>query len=557
MRAARRIISALTASVALAAPVTTSAASPRVLATAASSAALPGEPTFISELAPGLRVYAIDTPAGTTAETYADLVARRSGVFATQVDRRMKATGLAQACADTPDANQSQRLVNAVAAAAIVAPETTTPVAILDTGIDPSVAELRGRVLPGFNAATGSTDTSDTDAHGTQVASVAAARAGRFQGVSPTTPILPIEIYNRSSETTVAWVVRGIEEAVARGASVINLSSSNPAADVDPKDAAVLEQAITAAFAKGTITVVSAGNEGKGDPAVPGNLTRVLTVGSATADGTRDAFSNFGPWVDVVSPGANLILPSPLDVCSSGYGIAQGTSFSAPAVAGAAALVWAQRPTLNAQQIYDVMRTGAVKDLYQTGRDDDSGFGLLDVATGLSSPAPIKQTTEVDDDVFWLKADPKTHPTYLKKATKATIKSAVSVGKDPQDVFPVYLKRGQTLTVTGESKGGEVISGIWRPSTGSFDIGAARTTFLADASDGLSTSPRSSLKVTRTGTYYVSIEAPDLPDPKDDLVSRNKVDPQTTYTLKLQRSKTPKAKAKKKAKKKAQKKAQK
>ena len=460
----------------------------------------------------------------------------------------MKATGLAQACADVPDANQSQRLVNGVAAAAIVAPETTKPVAILDTGVDPNTPELRGRVLPGFNAATGSTDTSDIDAHGTQVASVAAARAGRFQGVSPTTPILPIEVYNRSSETTVAWVVRGIEEAVARGAGIINLSSSNPAADVDPKDAAVLEQAITAAFAKGTITIVSAGNEGKGDAAVPGNLTRVLTVGSASAEGTRDAFSNFGPWIDVVSPGASLVLPSPLDVCSSGYGVAQGTSFSAPAVAGAAALIWSQRPTLNAQQLYDVMRTGAVRDLYQNGRDDDSGFGLLDVATGISSPAPIKQTTEVDDDVFWLKADPKKHPTYLRKATKATIKSAVSVGKDPQDVFPVYLKRGQTLTVTGESKGGEVISGIWRPSTGSFDVSTGRTTFLADASDGLSTSPRSSLKVTRTGTYYVSIEAPDLPDPKDDLTSRNKVDPQTTYTLKLQRSKTPKAKKKTKKK---------
>ncbi len=197
----------------------------------------------------------------------------------------MKATGLAQACADVPDANQSQRLATAVAAAAVVAPTTTKPVAILDTGVDANASELRGRVLPGFNAATGSTDTSDIDAHGTQVAAVAAARAGRFQGVSPTSPILPIEIYNRSSETTVAWVVRGIEEAVARGAGVINLSSSNPAADVDPKDAAVLEQAITAAFAKGTITVVSAGNEGKGDPAVPGNLTRVLTVGSATADG--------------------------------------------------------------------------------------------------------------------------------------------------------------------------------------------------------------------------------------------------------------------------------
>ncbi len=132
--------------------------------------------------------------------------------------------------------------------------------------------------------------------------------------------------------------MRGIQEAVTRGAGVINLSSSNPAADVDPKDAAVLQQAITAAFAQGTITVVAAGNEGKIDASVPGNLSRVLTVGSASSDGTRDAFSNFGPWIDLVSPGASMILPAPLDVCTTGYGVASGTSFSAPAVAGAAAL---------------------------------------------------------------------------------------------------------------------------------------------------------------------------------------------------------------------------
>jgi subtilisin family serine protease len=550
MRGTRLILSALTVSVALAAPSVASAATPGVLATAASRAALPGDPSFVTELAPGLRVYALPTPAGTTADAYADQLGKRSGVFATQVDHQMHAAGLAQACADVPDANQSQALVNAVGAAAIVAPETTKPIAILDTGVDPNTSELRGRVLQGFNAATGSSDTSDIDGHGTEVAAVAAAKAGRFQGISPTSPILPIAIYNRSSETTAAWVVRGIQEAAARGAAVINLSSSNPSADVDPKDAAVLDQAITAAFAKGTITVVSAGNEGKNDPAIPGSLTRVLTVGSASADGTRDAFSNFGPWIDVVSPGASMILPAPGDVCTTGYGVASGTSFSAPAVAGAAALIWSQRPGLNAQQLFDVLRMGAVKDLYQGGRDDDSGFGLLDVATGISSGAPIKQPGEVDDDVFWLKQSPKTHPTYLKKAHNATIKSAVEVGKDPQDVFPVYVKRGQTLTANGEAKGGDLGMGIWRPSTGDFDIGKARTTYEADDSEGVTPSPRTVLKVTKTGTYYVSVEAPDLPDPKDDLTAGDKVDPQTTYTLKLHTSTTHKAKKKAKKKKK-------
>jgi subtilisin family serine protease len=549
MRSTRMLVSALTASAVLAAPAAASPAGSGVLVTAAGRAALPGEPSFVTQLSPGLRVYLLRPPAGMRASAYADKLAMRPGVFATQVDRRMKVTALSKGCADVPSVNQSQTLVNAVAAGAIVAPATTRPIAILDTGVDPDTTELRGRVLPGLNTTTGSGDTSDIDGHGTEVAAVAAASGGRFQGISPTSPILPIKIYTISSETTAAWVVRGIGEAVARGAGVINLSSSTKASDTPSSDAGVLDQAITAAFAQGTITVVAAGEEGKGDASVPADLTRVLTVGSASAEGTRDAFSNYGPWIDLVSPGANLTLPAPFDVCESGYGIGSGTSFSAPAVAGAAALIWSRRPALNAQGIYDVMRMGAVKDLYDRGRDDDSGFGLLDVAAGVNSATPIKQTHEVDDDVYWLKQDPKNHPTYLKKTRNVKLKSAVEEGKDPQDVYPVYLRRGQTLTVTATATGGNLGVGIWRPGTGSFDIGKGRTTYLLADANGITTSPRASAPITRTGTYYVSVEAPDLPDPSDPQTAGNTISAQTKYTLTLHATKAPAARKKKRKKK--------
>ena len=159
--------------------------------------------------------------------------------------------------------------------------------------------------------------------------------------------------------------------------------------------------------------------------------------------------------------------------------------------------------------------------------------------TGLSSPAPIKQTTEVDDDVYWLKAEPEEAPDVPQegdarrrsrapspsaRTRRTSSRSTSSAGRPSRS--PASRRTARSSPASGS------------PTTGSFDIGDGRTTFLADASDGLSTSPRSSLKVTKTGTYYVSIEAPDLPDPKDDLTARNKVDPQTTYTLKLQRKKS-------------------
>ena len=68
--------------------------------------------------------------------------------------------------------------------------------------------------------------------------------------------------------------------------------------------------------------------------------------------------------------------------------------------------------------------------------------------------------------------------------------------------------------------------------------------------EGVTPSPRTALRVTKTGTYYVSIEAPDLPDPTDPQTAGDKVVPQTTYTLTLRATKSAKKKAKKKSKKK-------
>ncbi len=529
------------------------AAPSSVIVSARDASVLPSGARYVAQLAPGLRYYVLPVPSGKRVGSYADALSAREGVYAAQPNTRLRRDALASPCSDPPSINGAQRLATAVNALSVQAPGPTPPVAVLDTGVDPTVPELSGRVRAGVNAVDDSADTSDTDGHGTEVASVVAAAAGRFQGVSPTTPILPIKIYNRSSETTVDWVVKGIEAAVNARAPIINISSSNPAADVAATDASVLQQAITAAFARGTITVVSAGNEGKSAAAIPGSLERVLTVGSATADGTRDPFSNFGPWVDIVSPGADLVLPAPPNVCSTGYGSASGTSFSAPAVAGAGALMLAMRPELNAQQLYDLLRLFSAKELYAPGRDDDSGFGLLSVADGVSATLPTRQTTEVDDDVFWLKQDRKKHPTLLGKTRLLRLKSSIQPGKDPSDVFPVALKKGELLTVTvaGAKSTGLISIGIWSPNTGSFDVSSGRATSLIKDTGGFTNTPAVGYRATRNGTFYVSIEGPDLPTPPaatdDTTVKPVEVEAYTRYALTLR--KTPATKPKKKKKK--------
>ena len=80
--------------------------------------------------------------------------------------------------------------------------------------------------------------------------------------------------------------------------------------------------------------------------------------------------------------------------CTTG----DGTSFSAPLVSGAAAWVWTVRPELDASQLFEVMRRSA-QDIGRAGRDDATGFGLLNVPAALAYPAPVRDPLEPNDDV--------------------------------------------------------------------------------------------------------------------------------------------------------------
>ncbi len=511
----------------------------KVLVSAPSAAVLPPNARFVTELAPGLRAYTLPVPVGRLAAGYAHEVARRRGVLGAQPDRlpvRRKAIfGL---CANAPDSVLTNVPESANALATPQVP-TTKPIAVLDTGVAPETPELAGRVMQGYDATRNVAGSGDLDGHGTQVAAIAAGAPGRFRGLSPSSPVYPIQIYNSEGNTSATWIVRAIKAAVRTHAGVINISGSNPVTAVEPGDITVVQQAIAAAYAQGTITVVAAGNEGKADPTVPGSLPHVLNVGSANLDGTRDGFSNFGPFLDLVVPANNLVVPAPPNVCDSGFGIATGTSFSAPAVAGATAVLQALRPKLTTEQLFDLVRTAAVTPFGSGGRTDDTGFGALNLAAGVAAAAPANEPRELDDDVFWLKGFyARTHPSYLKRTSTMRLSGRVSSARDPQDVVPVFLRKGELLTASAKASPGDAVIdlGVWNTNTGSFDIGAGRTNSLVADAAGLTSEPLAHYRAKRTGTFFVSVEAPDVPDPTDPQASLDfKVEPEIGYRLTLRK----------------------
>jgi subtilisin family serine protease len=358
----------------------------------------------------------------------------------------------------------------------IEVPATTPPIAILDSGIS-DVPELHDRLRPGYNVTNRSANTNDIDGHGTAVAAVAAA-SGDVRGVSPTSPIIPIKIFDDRGESTAEDFIAGIERAIALGAGVINVSGAGSAADVDPATRRAVQDAIFKAVSKGIPVIAPTGNEGGTRLDVPATYSHVIAVGATDESGAPASFSNSGSGIDLVAPGAAITTSAPSFLCASGYGTVSGTSFSAPAVAGAAALLLQLHPGLDPLQLADMLRLHGLRTP-APGWSIDTGFGMLDVAAALAAPVPPADQPEVDDTVSWA----NTHAPVLTASKRSrTLTGRVATHSDPADVFRVQLKKGDRFRATLQ--------------------GAGTTLSFGDRSRRLKQG-----RIQRSGTYYVTVAA--------------------------------------------------
>jgi subtilase family protein len=427
-----------------------------------------------------------------------------------------------------------------------VATAPTKPIALLDTGVDPAAPQLAGRVLGGLDALTGQPVSGDPDGHGTEAAALAASSGPGMLGASPASPILPIRIYDPATRTSSAEAIaKGIALAVTKGAGVIVISGSAPAAGIDYDDLRKMNSAVEAAFDQGVLTIVGAGDDTVTEPALPASLPHVLVAGAATATPSRSAQVNTGPWLDLLVPGEGVTAPLPVGVCANGYGFSTGTSFAAPTLAGVAALVQAQRTTLTTQQLFEVLRRAA-RDLGTAGRDDDTGFGLLNAGLALSAPPLAKDTSaEIDDDPYWVRGRfAKAHPQLLTKTKlRFKAKGSVSPAKDPADVYRVSLAKRERLVVNlnAASPSALLELAIFDPRVGDFDVTDDVDEFSRVATGGLSSDPQLELTATRSGTYYIAVGAADPVDADDPTAVAADIEPYTLSAYK-QRKKPKRAK---------------
>ncbi|MFE2480227.1 type VII secretion-associated serine protease mycosin [Streptomyces sp. NPDC059389] len=258
-------------------------------------------------------------------------------------------------------------------------------VAVIDTGVDRANPQLSGAIDVGagkdFIDPKGGDGTTDTVGHGTKVAGLIAARpqdGTGFVGLAPDSVIIPIRQNDGQGKGNALSLGQAIDHAVAKGAQVINISQDT---DVPLSADSDLGKAVQRAVDAKVVVVASAGNDGmtgEKRKTYPAAFPGVLAVAASDRNNERAAFSQPGDFIGVAAPGVDMVSTVP------GFGqcIDNGTSFSAPYVAGVAALLRAKHEDWTPQQIIWQIQGTAERSV--NGRDDYVGWGVVDPVRALT-----------------------------------------------------------------------------------------------------------------------------------------------------------------------------
>lgn len=269
-------------------------------------------------------------------------------------------------------------------------------IAVIDTGTAITHKDLVGRSLKTVSSSMVRRRWDvDTDGHGTAVASVAVGSRNNVGvvGVASGATLVTIKITAGGSATSAA-INGGLRRAATAGAKVINLSFGDNSWTTSTLYEKALHDALKVAARKAVI-VVSAGNDGNFKPddtamhlLMRGVVGSGIMAGSVSSTNTDSSFSNApGTWTwgrikardyFLNAPGENIRVATP----NGGYTTMSGTSFAAPIIAGAAALVRARHPHLTPAQTVAILLSSA-KDLGARGTDTLYGRGLLQVDRAL------------------------------------------------------------------------------------------------------------------------------------------------------------------------------
>jgi subtilisin family serine protease/PKD repeat protein len=200
----------------------------------------------------------------------------------------------------------------------------------------------------------------DNSGHGSFVAGLSSARADNgigMAGIGLKSKYLPVKV-SASANNVLINEYEGIIYAADHGCKVINLSWGG----VYPFFRYGQDVINYAVLYRDAVVVAAAGNTPKDLAFYPASFDNVLSVGATNKDDTKASWATWSYFIDLMAPGNNVYTTNN----SSGYSGGYGSSFSAPQVAGAAALVRKRFPAFNARQVMEQLRVTA-DDIYGVG----------------------------------------------------------------------------------------------------------------------------------------------------------------------------------------------
>ncbi|MEU8296663.1 S8 family serine peptidase [Micromonospora sp. NPDC048909] len=255
-------------------------------------------------------------------------------------------------------------------------------VAVPDTGVDLH-PDLRANVLAGIDIIPGGSGDGrqDRDSHGTGMAGLIAAHGQRSGagaiGIAPKAKILPIYDSPPGGDGNPDALAQGIEFAISQNVDIISISSGGASS---PR----LTQALQTALASDIFVAAAGGNRPEDDQVgFPASMNQVVAVGGVDRNGALAAVSVIGPEIDVVAPAVDIYSTS----IDGKYRKGTGTSDATAIVAGAAALIRSKYPYLPAREVAHRLTATAV-DKGPPGRDDEYGYGVIDIVAALTADVP-------------------------------------------------------------------------------------------------------------------------------------------------------------------------
>ncbi len=377
------------------------------------------------------------------------------------------------------------------------APPLLTPVkvGVVDSGIDCSLPDFENQIAA-KKSFVGGSPCIDNQGHGTVVAGEIAGAldtGGGVVGLAYSSQLVVAKVVAADGTIPVKAEAAGIRWAVNQGARVVNLSFGavrDPKAPSLDSYSKAEAQAVAYAVKKGAVVVAAAGNSDEAYTTPwpyaswPAALPHVIGVGALTKSGNVPDFSDEdSTFVDMAAPGVGIFSTFPKlltsaqpDCTEQGYTACaigelehpEGTSFAAPQVAAAAAVLFGVNPSLTSSQVTRILErhTDDVNasngcPLCSNGRDKYSGWGRLDVTKAVdflnsANPLPPTDRFEPNDSIS---------QAYKLWGPQSTLDATLDYWDDPVDVYRVRLVPGQHVRVRVAARWPNASVGLtlWKP----------------------------------------------------------------------------------------------